>query len=71
MKLDGEWRSILRYAWSVRLMVVAGVFAGLQAALPIVNLVVYIPQGLFAGLTGVVVCAALVSRFIAQRDLKS
>lgn len=32
-----DWKSILRHAWSVRLMILAALLSGLEVALPLVN----------------------------------
>lgn len=71
MKLAADWRRVLRHAWSVRWMIVAGVFASLDAAfeaapsLPIPDWT-RIP---IAILTPVIVGIALTTRFLAQKEL--
>lgn len=65
IKLLPEWRRILRKAWSVRLMIVAGILTGIEAVLPFFMDV--IPQGLFSALSFVFVSSALVARLIAQK----
>jgi len=61
-----EWRRIIRHAWSVRLLFVAAILSGLEAALPYLPLP--IPPGALAGLTVVVVAAAFVARIVAQKE---
>lgn len=61
---------VLRRAWSIRLIVVAGVLSGCEIALPIIDQVVTIPRGVFAALSGLVTCGALISRLVAQENLK-
>ena len=67
MKLSDDWRNILRKAWSVRLMILAGVLSGVEVVLPFFSHA--LPHGLFAALSGVTVGAAFVARLVAQKDL--
>lgn len=66
MKLIPNWHIVLRYAWSVRLIVLAGVLTGLESILPVLPALVGISPQSFAGFTFLIVMAALVARFIAQ-----
>ena len=70
MKLVAEWRRVLRHAWSIRLIVAAGILSGCEIALPIIDQAVSIPRGIFAALSGLVTCGALISRLVAQEKLK-
>lgn len=67
MKLAGNWRELLRRAWSIRLMLLAAVLSGVEVALPFFSEA--IPRGLFAGLSAVVVGGAFVARLVAQKGL--
>lgn len=67
MGLREDWREILRKAWSVRLMLIAGLLSGLEVALPF--FAADLPRNLFAGLSALVVGAALVARIVAQKDM--
>ncbi|NLS19913.1 hypothetical protein HGP16_25575 [Rhizobium sp. P40RR-XXII] len=69
-KLVPEWGRVLRRAWSIRLIVVAGILSGCEVALPIIDQFVTIPRGTFAALTGLVTCGALISRLVVQENLK-
>ena len=64
-----NWRDVLSRAWSVRLMALAGVLTGLEAVLPLIDGYVDVPRGVFAAVTFLVVCAAFVARFFAQKGL--
>jgi hypothetical protein len=66
MHLIANWRRVLMRAWSIRWMLVAGLFTGLEVALPLIDGLYPIPQGMFASMTGVAVGAAFVSRLLAQ-----
>ena len=67
MKIISNWREVLRRAWSARLMILAGILSGAEVALPYFTGAV--PQGALAALSSVVVSAAFVARFLAQRNL--
>ncbi|SHE68686.1 hypothetical protein SAMN02745157_0712 [Kaistia soli DSM 19436] len=64
MKLVSDWRAVLKHAWSIRLILLAALFSGLEVALPIIG--DEIPPRLFAMLTLIVVAGAFVARFVAQ-----
>ena len=66
-RLIPKWRLMIRYAWSVRLIFVAGILAGAQAVLPF--LTELIPPRILAVLTFVIVMGALVSQFIVQQKI--
>ena len=59
-----KWRTVLKKAWSVRLMALAAVLTGVEAVLPFFTPLE--PSLWFAVVTFAVVCAALVARFVAQ-----
>lgn len=67
MSLRTDWRRILRRAWSVRLMVLAGVLTGCETLLPLY--VDALPRGLFAALSVLVITGALIARVVAQKGL--
>jgi hypothetical protein len=68
MTLHPNWRAILTRAWSVRLMLAAGILSGLEVTLQVVVGLGYATIGL-AVLSGLVTAAALVARIVAQRDV--
>lgn len=61
-----NWRAVLRYAWSVRLIVLAIIFSGLEVAVPLLGGVLPIAPGMFAGLCFLTSVAAGIARFVAQ-----
>ena len=67
MKLIANWRAVLKHAASVRLLVIAAILSGIEAALPLLDLP--IRPGLLALLTFVVTVAAFVARFVVQKTL--
>lgn len=68
MRLVSNWRQILRRAWSVRLIALAAFFTGLEIAMPLLDGYLPLPPRTFAILSGLTGAAALVSRFVAQKD---
>lgn len=69
MKLAGNWRALLRRAWSIRLMIVAGVLSGVEVALPLLDGILPVAPGVFAALSALTTAGAFVARLIAQKDL--
>jgi len=68
--LTRNWRKVLRRAWSIRLMLLAGLLSGIEAALPLLGGFFFIPPGLFAALSGLTVGGAFVARLLAQREFQ-
>jgi len=68
VKLLPEWKLILKKAWSIRLLVVAGLLSGVEVALPF--LVDSFPRGLFAVLSLVFTASAFVARLVAQQSIQ-
>lgn len=66
-----DWKTILRHAWSVRLMILAALLSGLEVALPLVNGLLPIRPGIFALLSGLVVAGAFVARFVVQKKIRT
>ncbi len=69
MRLVAEWWRVLRYAWSIRLMVLAGVLSGAEIALPLIQDLLPIPRGVFAGMSFVATAGAFVARLVAQQSV--
>lgn len=66
MKLLNNWKLILKKAWSIRLILLAGLLSGAELVLPMYA--DSLPRGRFAALSLVVTAAALVSRLVAQKE---
>ena len=66
MRLIPNWRRVLRYGWSVRLIVLAAILTGLEATLPLVPELLPMPIEWLAMSQFLIVMGALVARFIAQ-----
>lgn len=68
MALRHDWKKIVRHAWSIRWLVAAGVLSAAEVVLPLIQGLLAVPTGVFAGLSGVCVGGAFVSRLIAQKQ---
>lgn len=67
MKLYDNWKDILKKAWSIRFIILAGMLSGCEVVLPLFS--DRIPDKLFAVLSFVFVAAAFVARLVAQKDV--
>ena len=65
--LSKNWRDILKKAWSIRLMILAGLLSGGEVVLPL--FIHDIPRGLFAVLSMMTISAAFITRLMAQRNM--
>lgn len=66
--LIDDWRWVLRRAWSIRLLILAGGLSGLETVLPIVMDSVPWPRWAASSVIGLVVSGAFVTRLLAQRE---
>ena len=66
MKLVTNWKALLRKAWSVRLIILAGLLSGVEALMMFIAPAV--PRW-FAPIIFGVTMSALIARLIAQRNL--
>jgi hypothetical protein len=66
MSLIPDWQHVLRKAWSLKLMVLAGVLSGVEIILPMFS--DSIPRGIFAALSAAATASAFVARLLAQRE---
>lgn len=62
-----NWKAVLTKAWSIRLMILAGIMSGLEVALPYFSDA--IPSGLFGAVAGLVSAGAILARLVAQEGL--
>jgi len=69
MQLVADWRRVLRRAWSIRLMIFAGLLSGVEIALPLLDGVLDLPRGLFAAGSALTTAAAFVARLLAQKEM--
>ncbi len=63
-----DWKKVLRRAWSIRLMLLAGLLSGCEVVLPL--FVDATPRNLFAVLSMLTVTGAMVARLVAQRGMR-
>lgn len=72
IRLLKNWRAVLARAWSIRLMILAGVFSGLEVFTQFVialGIDLPIPPMLFAALSGLSSTAAVIARLVAQEGI--
>jgi hypothetical protein len=65
-----DWCRVLKRTWSVRLIVLAALLSGLEAAIGVMTALQVqtpIPPGIFASGAGLVSAGALVARIVAQK----
>lgn len=67
MQLTEDWKVILKKAWSIRFIVLAGILSGIEVILPF--FADSIPRGTFAILSFLAVGGAFISRIVAQKDV--
>lgn len=71
MKIVANWRAVLRCAWSIRLMILAGLLSGIEVALPLLDGLLPIPPGIFAAMSAVATAGAFIARLVAQKGLSN
>jgi hypothetical protein len=69
MRIVRNASAVLRYAWSIRLILLAALFSGLEVAFAVLADNPPIPRGLFASLSGLTTLGAFVARFVAQQNV--
>ena len=71
MNLVSNWRRVLKRAWSIRLMILAGILSGIEVILSLPDIAERLdwPQGLFAAASGLTTMAAFIARLIAQGNV--
>jgi uncharacterized membrane protein len=70
MKLSAEWRRILRKAWSIRFILLAGVLTGAEMVLQFTGVDwMPIPQGARMLVIFLLMGGAFVARLLAQKGL--
>lgn len=69
--LVSNWLQVLKRAWSVRLIVLAGLLSGAEVFLPLIDGYVDMPRGVFAALSGFATAAAFISRLLVQKGVSN
>jgi hypothetical protein len=67
MKLDRQWALIVKRAWSIKFIILAGLLTAVEVILPLFQ--DNIPKHIFAVLTLAAVAGAFISRIVVQKDL--
>lgn len=68
MKLYSNWKDIVRKAWSIKFILLAGILSATEVILPL--FFDYFDRGTFAILSFIAVSGAFISRLIAQKDIE-
>lgn len=69
MKLHPNWKGILRKAWSIKLIILAGFFSGAEFLLPFLDFLP-IHRGVLGFIGFVIANGAVVTRLLVQKDLE-
>ena len=67
MRLIRDWQRVLRYGWSLRLILLAALLSGAEVILPLFSDA--IPRNLFALLSMFVTVGAFIARLTAQSKM--
>lgn len=67
MQLGDNWKLVLKKAWSIRFIVLAGILSGCETILPLFSET--FSRGLFSVLSFLAVTGAFVSRLVVQKDV--
>jgi hypothetical protein len=67
MKVDAQWLLILKRAWSIRFIILAGLLTAAEVLLPIFQQ--DLPRHVFAILSLFAIAGAFISRVVIQKDL--
>lgn len=68
MKLYSNWKDIIKKAWSIKFIILAGILSASEVILPL--FFDYFDRGTFAILSFIAVFGAFVSRLVAQKDVE-
>ena len=66
-EVSSDWRKIVRKAWSIRFIALAGLLTAVEAILPFFSDT--IPREIFSIATFLAVAGAFMSRILVQKDL--
>lgn len=70
MQLLADWKTVLRKAWSVRLLLVAAALSAIEVGLTFVREFLPVPPGWFAVASIAITFAALYARLVAQNSMR-
>lgn len=68
LRLVDNWKTIVRRAWSVHLVIIAAALSGAEVGLAFFGPGA-VPAGIFAAGSGLVTAAAFVARLFAQQSI--
>lgn len=67
IRIIPQWKKTLKYAWSIRLAILAGLFSSAEVVLAYFPDA--LPRGAMAGAAGVASLGAVITRFLLQRKM--
>lgn len=67
--LSKDWKKIVRKAWSIRLMVLAGLLSAAEVILPMFS--DQFPRNVFAVLSLIAIAGGFVTRLMAQKEFSN
>lgn len=68
MKIVENWGKVLRYAWSIRLIILAALLQVAELVVALIPQFWMIPPFLFLALSIITTFAAFIARFVAQKS---
>ncbi len=69
MKIVTNWLPLLKHAWSIRFIILAGVLTGLEALIPDLPSFLNLTDRQFSAINFAVVTGAFVARLVAQKKV--
>lgn len=69
MKIVRNWYEIVKHAWSIRFIIIAGLLTGLEALVPDLPSFLNLTDRQFSALNFAVVSGAFVARLVAQKKV--
>ena len=67
--LGKDWKTVLKKAWSIRLIILAAVLSAVEVWLQVFGAPLWMPLGVFAGLSALTSAGAFAARLVAQKEI--
>lgn len=67
MKLYDNWKTIVKDAWSIKFIILAGLLSAGEVIVPLYSDA--LPRNTFAALSAFFCCAAFIARLVAQKGV--
>jgi uncharacterized transporter YbjL len=69
LELGKDWQTVVRKAWSIRLILLAAALSAVEVWFQIFGAPLWMPLGVFAGLSAVTSAGAFAARIVAQKEI--